>query len=327
MARARTNKRGSLGHQINQRMIKMERFGESRYEAKKDYNANIENNKQGKTVGMHSYGTFGTYKSSCKQFVKWAKETEQGIKNIEDVKEEHIRDYIKYREEAGYSAYTYSKDISALNKVFGTDVHKKDCDVANRSYKDVTNNREMKEHHKHINYNNYSDEIKVAQSSGMRRESLEKVSANSFNYDSNGYPIQIRLRDERADGGRNMEEKNGRPRESDIPYHMRAEIKELIQNRLDENGGDRDKPLFDHVPTRLGTHRLRQEYADTMYKQYIEEHGAGTMKLKDTGKSQFENNENTEFRGYDVGALKYASESLGHNRLDVVVYSYLNKLN
>ena len=34
------------------------------------------------------------------------------------------------------------------------------------------------------------------------------------------------------------------------------------------------------------------------------EHGAGMMKLKDTGFNQFANNENTEFRDYDVKALK-----------------------
>ena len=324
-ARARTNKRGSLNHQINQRMKNLERFGESRYEAKKDYNANIENNREGKTLGIHSYKTFDTYKSTCKQFTKWAKENDKGIRNIEDVKEEHIKEFIKDRAEAGYSAYTYSKDLAGLNKVFGTDLTKKDCQVANRSFRDISNNREMKEHHNHINYNNYANEIKVLQATGMRRESLEKVSASSFNYDSNGYPTSIRLKDERAYGGVNMKEKNGRPRDADIPYSMRAELKEIIENKLEENGGDRTKEFFEDVPTRLGTHRFRQEYAETMYKEYIERNGYNTMTLEQTGKSQYEGNKNTEFRGYDVGALKYATENLGHNRLDVVIYNYLNK--
>ncbi len=307
MARARTNKRGSLNYQINQRMKEMERFGESRYEAKKDYKSNIEDNKQGKTVGIHSYKTFETYKSSCKQFVNWAKENNKGIRNIEDVKAEHIKEYIKYREEDGKSAYTYSKDLSALNKVFGTDVTKKDCDVANRSYHDIANNRELKEHHNHINYDNYKQEITVLQSTGMRRENIEKVSANSFNYDSNGYPVSIRLQDERAYGGINMEEKNGRPREAEIPYSMREELREVIENKLEENGGDRDKAFFDHVPDRLGCHRFRQEYAETMYKQYLEEHGEGE-----------------KWRGYDRDAMLYASNNLGHNREDVVKYNYLS---
>ena len=323
MSRARTNKRGSLNYQINKRMREMDRIGESRYEAKKDYRENIEENKQGKTIGIHSYGTFETYKSSIKQFTKWANENDRGIRNIEDVKEQDIKDYIKYRSDEGYSSYTYSKDLSALNKVFNTDVLKKDCDVANRSYTEITNNREMKEHHNHINYNNYRDVITTIQATGMRRESLEKVSPSSFNYDNNGYPVSVRLQDERKYGGQNMCEKGGRSRVAEVPVNMREELKEVIDNKLEESGGDVYKPMFDHVPSRLGTHRFRQEYAENTYKSYLEEYGYGTRTLEDTGKEQYQGNENVEFRGYDVGALYHTTKMLGHNRLDVVKYNYL----
>ena len=306
MGRAR-EKRGSLSYQINQRMQEMGKFGDSRYEAKKDYNNNVEGNNKGKTLGIHSYKTFETYKSSCKQFTKYLKEEHPKDRNIEDVKEEHIKDYIKYREEQGYSAYTYSKDISALNKVFGTDVDKKDCNVANRSFNDITNNREAKEHSKHINLDNYRVEIQVLQATGMRRESLEKVSYNSFNYDSNGYPVSIRLKDERLEGGKNMKEKGGRPREAEIPYRAREELKQVIEQKLEENNGDVSKPMFEHVPTRLPCHRYRQDYAKTMYSQYLQENG-----------------ESREWRGYDRDALLYASQMLGHSREDVVKYNYLS---
>ena len=323
MSRARTNKRGSLNYQINQRMKEMDKIGESRYEAKRDYRENIEENKQGKTIGIHSYGTFETYKSSIKQFTKWANENDRGIRNIEDVKEQDIKDYIKYRADEGYSSYTYSKDLSALNKVFNHDVLKKDCDVANRSYKEISNNREMKEHHNHINYDNYKSEITVLQATGMRRESLEKVSPSSFNYDENGYPVSVRLCDEREEGGQNMSEKGGREREAEVLYYRREEVKEIIDNKLEESGGDMYKPLFDHVPTRLGTHRFRQEYAENTYKSYLEEYGYGTRTLEETEKEQYEGDTRTEFRGFDVGALYHTTKMLGHNRLDVVIYNYL----
>ena len=302
-------------------MIQMDRLGESRHQAKQE--AKEMGYKQNATVGIHSSATFNTYKSSCKQFVKWAKDTGQNIKNIEDVKEEHIRDYIKYREEQGCSGHTYSKDLSALNKVFGTDVLKSDCGVANRSYKNITNNREMKEHHKHINYNNYKSEITVARATGMRRESLEKVSPNSFNYDDKGYPVSVRLCDERSSGGVNMKEKGGRERVAEVLQSEREELKAVIERKLEENGGDRSKPLFDHIPTRLGTHRFRQEYAKETYNQYLREHGVGTMKLSDTHEKKYENDRRTDLRGYDVAALKHTTEQLGHNRLDVAVYNYL----
>ena len=44
------------------------------------------------------------------------------------------------------------------------------------------------------------------------------------------------------------------------------------------------------------------------YKNYVEEHGESKM-----------------YRGYDEKAIEYTSKQLGHNRLDVVVYSYLVK--
>lgn len=306
MSRARTNKRGSLNHQINQRMKELSCIGESRQVAKQEAKEEL-GYKHNRTVGIHSYGSFETYKSVCKQFTSWVKENDTTVRNIEDVKEEHIKDYIKYREEAGYSAYTYSKDLAGLNKVFNYHITKQDCDVANRSYADISNNREYKEHHNHINYDNYKSEITTIQATGMRRESLEKVSANSFNYDDKGYPVSIRLMDERAYGGVNMAEKGGRDREAEIPYSMREEMKQVIDAKLEENGGDRNANFYDHIPSRLGCHRFRQEYAETMYNQYLKENG-----------------ESEDWRGYDREALKYVSENLGHSREDVVKYNYLS---
>lgn len=305
MSRARTNKRGSLNHQINKRMQEMNCIGQSRYIAKQEAKETLgyANNR---TVGIHSYKTYDTYKSTCKQFVIWAKDTEQGIRNIEDVKEQHIKDFIKDRYEEGYSSYTYSKDLAALNKVFNTHITKSDCDVANRSYKNIENNREMKEHHSHINYNNYSSEITMIQATGMRRSNLEKVTPNTFNYNSEGLPTQIRLCDERKIGGADWSEKGGRDRVVNIPEEYQERVKEIIDYHK-EMGKLENTPIFEHVPDRLGTHRFRQEFAETVYKNYIEQHG-----------------ESVNYRGYDRDAVEYTSKQLGHNRLDVVIYNYLS---
>lgn len=314
-------KRGSLNRQINERMKSMDCIGQSRHQAKEE--ARIElGYKNNRTVGIHSHKTFDAYKSSCKQFTMWAKEENKGIRNIEDVKEEHIREFIKYREEEGYSSHTYSKDLSALNKVFNTDITKEDCNVANRSYKDISNNREFKEHHNHINYSNYSSQIDVVRATGMRRSNVEKVTPGTFNYKEDGTPYQIRLCNESKIGGDNWSEKGGRDRVVDIPQQYQERIKEVIEEHR-ANGYDDDKQLFEHIPSRLGTHRFRQEFAETVYNKYLEENGSGTMQLKDTGFNQFAKNKNTEFRGFDVGALNYTTKQLGHNRLDVVVYNYL----
>ena len=304
MSRARREKKGSLNHQINQRMQSLNCIGESRYIAKQEAKENLgyENNR---TVGIHSYKTYEAYQSTCKQFTMWAKETNQGLRNIEDVKEQHIKDFVRDRYEEGYSAHTYSKDLAALNKIFNTHITKAECGVANRSYKDITNNREMKEHHNHINYNNYSNEITMVQATGMRRSNVEKVTPNTFNYNSEGLPTQIRLCDERKYGGSDWSEKGGRDRVVDIPEQYQERVRDIIQEHRD-NGYADNKPLFEHIPDRLGTHRFRQEFAETVYKNYIEEHG-----------------ESSNYRGYDRDAVAYTSQQLGHNRLDVVIYNYL----
>jgi hypothetical protein len=303
---AKKVKRGSLNRQINERMKSMDCIGQSRHLAKEEAREEL-GYKNNRTVGIHSHRTFDAYKSTCKQFTMWAKDMDKGIRNIEDVREEHIKEFIKDRWQEGYSAYTYSKDLAGLNKVFNTHITKADCEVPNRSYKDISNNREMKEHHNHINYNNYQKEIDMVRATGMRRDNVTKITPNTFNYDDRGYPVSIRLVDERATGGDNWSEKGGRDRVSDIPYQLQERAKEIIDEHI-KNGGAWDKPIFEHIPDRLGTHRFRQEYADMTYKNYVEEHGESKM-----------------YRGYDEKAIEYTSKQLGHNRLDVVVYSYLVK--
>ena len=228
-----------MGHQINARMKEMNCIGESRHQAKKEARENL-GYEHNKTVGIHSYKTFDTYKSSCKQFTSYLKENYKDVRNIEDIKESHVKDYIKHREESGCSPYTYSKDLAALNKVFGTSVSKQDCNVANRSYKDISNNRELKEHHSHINYSNYKSEITILKATGMRRESLDKVNPDDFKYNLEGYPVAVKL-----------VEKGGKYREAEILKDYRQDVKSVLEERLQCNGYDREKPIFEHIPSRL----------------------------------------------------------------------------
>ena len=296
-------------------MKEMNCIGESRHQAKKEARENL-GYEHNKTVGIHSYKTFDTQKSSCKQFTSYLKENYKDVRNIEDIKESHVKDYIKHREESGCSPYTYSKDLAALNKVFGTSVSKQDCNVANRSYKDISNNRELKEHHSHINYSNYKSEITILKATGMRRESLDKVNPDDFKYNLEGYPVAVKL-----------VEKGGKYREAEILKDYRQDVKSVLEERLQCNGYDREKPIFEHIPSRLGTHRFRQEYARETYNNYIKEHGVGNVRLCDTSEKAYENDSRTELRGYDVAALKFTTENLGHNRLDVVIYNYLGAKN
>ena len=235
--------------------------------------------------------TYDAYKSSCKAFTNYLKENSPEVKNINDVDEGHVIKFIQSRAEEGYSPSTYSKDMAALNKIFNTEVTKSDCDVANRSYKTIENNRELKPHHEKINFDNYKSEISMIQATGIRRSSLETITKDSFKYDTNGTPTHICVT-----------EKGGRYREAEIRESYREEIREIVEKAGNER-------VFEHIPNRLPTHRFRQEYAEKLYEEKLE---------------KIENTEDREqYRGYDREILREVSENLGHNREDVIVYHYL----
>ena len=61
MGRARTNKRGSLNHQISERMKELNCIGESRYLAKQEAREEL-GYKNNRTVGIHSYKTYEAIK-------------------------------------------------------------------------------------------------------------------------------------------------------------------------------------------------------------------------------------------------------------------------
>lgn len=289
-ARDKSKKKGSLKHQIHLRMEQLKCIGESRHEAKKEYVELYPDKKnRNKTVGIHSYQTYNNYKSTMIDFGNYIRKNYK-VKNIEDITEEMAINYIKYRADEGYSSSTYSKDMAAINKVFNFELDKKKCEVENRSYTKISNNRDMKEHHKKINYDNYTDEIDMITATGMRRHELLKAKASDFNYDSQGNVVSV-----------NIKGKGGKERVSSILNQYRDRVKAIVETR-----GGNDK-LFDKIPGRLGTHRFRQDYARNMYNEVIANgYGNGQM-----------------YRGYDAGAIAIVSRELGHNRLDVVVYNYL----
>lgn len=288
MAKRKREKRGSLAHQINERMKNLLCVGESRHEAKEDYRKNIDGNTQNKTVGIHSFQTFENYKNVCKGFTNWVKENYEDVRNIEDITEDHIKNYICNRSENGYSASTYSQDLAGLNKVFGTSVTKKDCGVSNRSTKNYTNNRELKEHHTHINLDNYANECDLIKGCGMRRSTLEKgkLKPNDFIRNDQGVCVGVKLK-----------EKGGKTRIADIRESYQMRVTEIVNSFPDAN-----EPMFNKLPNRLPTHRLRQEYAKGLYSDYIEKNGESDEK----------------YRGLDSNAVSYVSENLGHSRQEVI---------
>jgi quinol monooxygenase YgiN len=63
------------------------------------------------------------------------------IKDVADIKSEHVIEYLQKRQNEGNSSYTISKDMAALNKLLFLEVTKKEAEIKKRRYNDVTRSR------------------------------------------------------------------------------------------------------------------------------------------------------------------------------------------
>lgn len=278
-----------MDFQLYQRMQEMFTPNVSRHDAKAEYKEMMgKDATHNRTIGIHSYKTYEAYKQTSKEFVRYMKSNHSEIKNIHDVKEEHIKKYLQVRQDNGMSPYTISKDMAALNKLFNTHITKKDAEIKSRTYKDITRSRGEKAHDQKYNPDNYKDQITIAKATGCRRESMLKLKPDSFIWE-NGLPTKVQLK-----------EKGGKEREAHILVKYQNEIKEVLDSK---NTGE---TMFDCYTKKIDNHAFRREYAKGRYKEIL-----GDRK------------DRVNYRGFDRDVLKELTKDLGHNRIDVVIYNYL----
>ncbi len=117
--RRRRGIRGSINYQVNQIFLKSEIFtpGLSKHTAK--VKARTEGAKTwadiGKHINIYSYSTAQSYKDIWHQFGHFAK-TELGVRDIENIKGEHVRTYLESRIADGVKYATFQKEAAALSK-------------------------------------------------------------------------------------------------------------------------------------------------------------------------------------------------------------------
>jgi len=278
-----------IDYQLYCRMQEMFTPNESRHEAKKQYREMMGNkDTHNRTVGIHSYKTYDAYKQTSIEFVRYIRKEHKEVKDVKQIKEEHIIEYVKYRQDDGKSAYTISKDMAALNKLFNFNVTKNDAGIKQRSYKNITRSRGNKAHDRKYNPDNYRDQILFAKASGCRRESVLVVDPEHFIWE-NGLPVKVYLK-----------EKGGKEREAPILKKYQENVKLILECK--EIG----KPLFDKYTKKIDNHAFRREYVKERYFEIL------------NGREDFK-----DYRGYDKKVLKELSENIGHERLDVLIYNYI----
>lgn len=278
-----------MDYQLHLRMEQMKCIGESRHDAKKDYKDMMGKNASNRTMGIHSYSSYDAIKQTSIEFVRHLRNEYKNIKDISQIKKEHVEEYLKFRQDDGKSAATISKDMAALNKLFNLHITKKDCGIKNRSYKNITRSRGTKAHDSKYNPNNYKEQITLAKAVGYRRESVLVITPERFIW-KDGLPYKVHLI-----------EKGGKERDATILKEYRESIKEILNGKIE------GEPLFEKYTSKIDNHAFRREYAQNRYKELVKEQGY----------------EDKDYRGFDSKLLRTVSKDLGHNRLNVTIYNYL----
>lgn len=320
----------SLKFQLHQRMQQLVCFGESKHQAKAEYKKYCKDNNikynPTKTVGIHSINTYNSYKQTSTEFEKWIKRNTD-IKNINDIDKPTVISFLKERQDNGCSAYTVSKDMSALNKLLNLDVSKKEADLTQRSYKSVTRSRLEHEHDHKYNANNYSNQITIAKAFGLRRESI------------NGGEYQLKdvslYKTSHGDLRACVIEKGGRYREAPCLKAYKQQINHLYPNirTVDVKSNEvaytkeefkniyntSNNKIFDEYTSKIDNHAFRGQYADRLYEELRQGQnivpGYDSNKYKDTG----------FIKCYDKQTCRQVSLALGHNRISVVTQHYLGQ--
>ena len=116
----------------------------------------------------------------------------------------------------------------------------------------------------------------------------------------------------------------------------RQNLTQWVDNKL-KGGLSPTAPLISHIDKNMGSHRMRAEYARELYNELKEAKERG-IDIYDGRKYELFINKdkydysynNPRFKsdtvhGFDKAIALEVSFALGHNRLDVSIYSYLKQ--
>ncbi len=229
----------NLQHQLGMQC----RFGHSKHEAKQaakeDYlkqHGNLKGYNPSKVDGIFSIKTMESYRQTAKEFSLWA--ANNGYKNANDITRETAGRYLQERQCDKKSAWTISKDMSALNKIFKFNLSKAELGLKNRSLNDITRSRNETENDKR-NFNKFADQITFAKATGCRRESVKKVKPEDCVRNANGKVVAVELT-----------EKGGKTRVAPVLNEYKDKVTEVV----DKHSAGTGKPLFDTYDSHIDNH-------------------------------------------------------------------------
>ena len=164
-------------------------FGQSKYQAKLE--SYVKGNK-GKVNGIYSKKTMHDYKKVAQQFHNWQKSKSYNFHSLNDVKQSVLIEYLQDRQKNGCSAWTTSRDLSALNKIFNTAITKKEAHLSSRCSANIKNNRGFGNNYRNSVYQNPTNKeiISFIQATGVRRQSLTVITPQNAIRNNFCHPLE-----------------------------------------------------------------------------------------------------------------------------------------
>ncbi len=312
MSRHKKNIKIQLNNLLNDQLRIREKKTEDIRDTRNGYNS-------ARYEGIHSIKTADTYRRTINTFGDFCKSI--GLKDVKQITEDTVRQFVDSRRD--HSSWTHSKDLAAINKVLGTCYTPSQFGIEQRKQENVVHNRRILTANSTADAPRNKEALWFASVTGARRESFSRLKPRHAIRNENGIVIGFELR-----------EKGGKPRNALVLPTARETVTAFVDKKLSEVG--EDGQLIKPCDSNANPHYQRAEYAEEMYRQMVDHQSRGEdiyAGYRSTFLNEHEYQKairhpryKSQFvRGYDTRICAQLSQQLGHNRISVVINSYLRK--
>lgn len=297
----------TIARQANHILQLQVKFGHSKHTAKV-----AEEHKFGERLqGIHSLRTYDKYSEIVGKFISYAESylAAEGaskyifLQGLKPLAEEYLRE----REQQGLSTYTLALEKCALQRIFRETIEYK---APPRAEAEITRSRGEAARDKHFSEEKNRDLVEVARCTGGRREDLSRLQRKDF-FEREG---RLFVKFEQSKGGRDR---------ISLVLHP-----ERIREILDRRTKDPEDRIFEKIHSGADIHSYRREYAQALYQELLK-HPQLKQQLQEAYRLTATEKEYICRDGsrerYDKDSMSIVSQSLGHNRADTTIKSYVKK--
>lgn len=274
----------------------------SMYQSGKGRSRNKDKDTPGATKNrIYSTNTYEGYKRQCKRFSKWIKKEHLEVKHLNQVKIEHVNEYLQSMIEEDLSASSISTAKAAIAKVLHVS-SEEFIKTPERYRKDIKRNRKTVKRDKNISKETEKKFAKLTAAIGGRRREMEALKGTDLKFNKHGVPFVY------IKNG-----KGGKKRYAMIVGETPEETEEIIE--IFKQAGKLN--ICSKLPSAFDNHYYRGVYAKRVYNKFARPE----EKIPDKQKYIMRKDRAGEV--LDRRAMEITSRNLGHNRIDVIARHYL----